>query len=134
MRRAASPVPTLLAVALAACLTGSDSVTVVRAGVWGGTGVEMTVSATETKTEFDCAHGVIRGTIPVSDGRFDVAGTFVTEGGPTPDDETRNQHPARYRGTAEARAMTLEVEVEGLGKSGPFSLELGRPARLRKCQ
>src|SRR5437764_579461 len=69
------------------------------AGTWGGKHVSLTIDAGGATLEFDCAHGSLSAPLSLdANGHFDIAGTYVAEGGvmsqePPPD------RPARYSGT-----------------------------------
>lgn len=118
-----------------ACSGPSEVPTQVPSGLWGGDHVTMAVDAAAAQLEFDCAHGSIPGSIPVRDGRFDVAGVFVLEhGGPVVDGEPPQQYPAHYRGSTDGKHMTLTVEADTRGNMGSFALDLGRSGRVVKCQ
>jgi len=85
--------------------------------------------------EFDCGHGTLGQPLGLdADGRFDIRGTLVGEGGPVRKDETENARPARYRGETDGQRMTLEVTIEGGEGAGTFSLTRGGRARLVKCR
>ena len=112
---------------------------VLREGIWGGRGVALRVRAEGAGVEFDCAHGEIEGGVELDgEGRFDVRGTFVPEGGPVsvPVEgvAAEKSFTARYRGRVEGDEMTLEVTVEETG-GGPGTLKLvhGREPGLEKC-
>ena len=107
-------------------------------GVWGGRGVSLQITAAGAEVEFDCAHGTLEQRI-ISDaeGRFEVTGTFITEGGPVRipvDGAAPKGSPATYRGRIAGEQMTLDVTVAGTGaKLMGLSLVRGRPPSLRKC-
>ncbi|HEV2860922.1 MAG TPA: hypothetical protein VGX48_07955 [Pyrinomonadaceae bacterium] len=108
-------------------------------GTWGGRGVVLVVTDEGASVEFDCAHGTIEGRIELdADGRFEVAGTFVPEGGPTsvPADGPAKEKniKARYIGRVEGRKMTLDVKLpETVGGDGALTLTHGQEPRLEKC-
>ena len=104
--------------------------------MWGGDHVAMTVSATATHLEFDCAHGDIPAALMVdARNEFDVAGTFVREhGGPIRDGETADARPARYVGSVSGGAMALTVRLTDTNETiGTFALARGSPGRVVKC-
>jgi hypothetical protein len=124
----------LLLVACAASPYGASRLDRVPNGEWGGEHVRLTVADTGGKIEFDCAHGSLDGPLTLdADGRFDVKGTLVAEGGPVMKDETPKARPARYRGETDGRSMSLEVTLEGGESAGTFSLSRNGPAKLVKC-
>ena len=110
-------------------------------GTWGGRGAVLRVTAEGAEAEFDCAHGAIEGRIELdARGRFDVAGTFVPEGGPVsiPAEGAAKEKSfkARYRGRVEGKKMTLDVavaETSGGGGDDELTLTLGQEPRLEKC-
>lgn len=108
-------------------------------GIWGGRGVVVRVSAEGAEVEFDCAHGTIEGRVELdARGRFDVAGTFVPEGGPVsvPADGALKEKglKARYRGRVEGNKMTLGVTIpETEGEPDELTLTHGQEPRLEKC-
>ncbi len=127
--------PLLLVVACAANPGSATRLDRVPNGDWGGQHVRLSVDDTGGKVEFDCAHGALQQPLTLdSGGRFDVAGTLVGEGGPTPKDETAAARPARYRGTTDGQTMSLEVTLESGESAGTFALGLGRQPRLFKCR
>ena len=122
-------------VLLAAMLSAGDEGRV-EPGDWGGRGARLTVDKDRARLELDCAHGSLEA-MTLEKGRFDVAGRFVREhGGPIRKDEAEDAVSARYRGSVQGHAMTLEVVLEeGGGQTlGPFELTLGGNARLMKCR
>jgi hypothetical protein len=127
--------PLLLVVACAAGPGAASRVDRVPQGEWGGEHVRLTVTDAGGTIEFDCAHGSLDAPLTLgADGRFDVKGTLVAEGGPTRKDDTENASPARYRGSSDARQMRLEVTLESGESAGTFSLVKSGPARLFKCR
>lgn len=118
----------------------TEEVKMLAKGTWGGRHVGVSVTADGAEFEFDCAHGTVDGPIELdADGRFDVAGTFVPEGGPASvpvDGEARRQknHSARYRGRVQGTRMTLSVTVAQTGGGiDALTLTRGQPPSLEKC-
>ncbi|HEV2764008.1 MAG TPA: hypothetical protein VGV38_13580 [Pyrinomonadaceae bacterium] len=110
----------------------------VAAGTWGGRSVRLTVTdGGNAAVEFDCAHGTLKELQLDAGGSFDVAGTFVAEGGPAREDEGEQPKgkPARYSGQVEGDRMTLRVRLEGSDVRLPsFTLTRGEQGSLTKCQ
>jgi hypothetical protein len=104
--------------------------------VWGGDHIEMEVSRTGARIEFDCAHGTIDEPLRAdAKGAFKVKGTFTPErSGPTRDDNPPAPK-ATYSGTITDAAMTLRIVIEG-GDAQGTSYELTRDRRgnVRKCR
>jgi hypothetical protein len=108
----------------------------VALGLWGGAHVNLFVTDTGGKLEYDCAHGTIDQPFVVdSSGRFDLAGTHTREhGGPIVSDEKADKRPARYTGMTDGQTMTLTVTVTGETESpGTFELTRGQAGRILKC-
>lgn len=104
-------------------------------GVWGGPHINIEVGEKSAKIEYDCANGVIDGPLVVdTNGSFNLRGTHRLErGGPVrADGETKGQ-PATYTGSIKGNTMTLTLRI-GDGDAESFTLEKGKPGRLRKCK
>jgi hypothetical protein len=104
-------------------------------GAWAGDHVSLTVGEAGAIVEFDCAHGTLDGQLRLDqNGAFNVAGTFVREGGPVRLDPPPLIIPARYAGVVEGGSMTLTVTTTDQPQLiGPYSLKLGGTPRLMKC-
>jgi hypothetical protein len=109
--------------------------TSVDPGLWGGDHVTMTVGATSTHLEFDCAHGDIPGVLSVNNGDLVANGTFVREhGGPIRVDDQTDQHPALYSGQVSSGKMNLSIRLTDSGEVvGSFDLIHGSAGRVVKC-
>ena len=118
--------------ALVACHSSSatDPVSVpsTLTGKWGGpsVGIDATVSPATAHFDF-CAEGTLTAPILLTpDGRFDVAGTYVRNVGPSIQAKS-----ARYVGLWRPTTLTITVFLsEPLGPNnsdvvGPFDLTLG---------
>jgi len=126
--------PLLLAVACTSNPGGASRLERVPNGEWGGAHVRLTVADAGGTIEFDCAHGSLDEPLVLDrDGRFDVKGRLVAEGGPTRENEAENARLARYHGDSDVRQMSLEVTLEGGESAGTFLLAKGGTARLFKC-
>ena len=108
----------------------------VAAGTWGGPHVRLDVNSEGARVEFDCAHGTLDAPLVLTDGRFDVAGTFVPErGGPVRIDEVERGQPARFSGRVEGTRMTLAVTLTDTKEAlDTFTLAHGAEADLFKCK
>jgi hypothetical protein len=103
-------------------------------GEWGGKGVRLSVEDAGAAIEFDCAHGKLREPLALdANGRFDVEGILVEEGGPDRIEDAGDARPARYRGDVEGERMRLEVILEGGRSFGSFRLLKGAGVKLVKC-
>jgi hypothetical protein len=105
-------------------------------GNWGGDHIAMTVGATSTHIELDCAHADVPTAFGTNErGEFSVAGTFVREhGGPIRIGEIADAHPATFAGSVTATAMVLTIRLaDSSDVIGPFSLARGAIGRVVKC-
>ena len=114
----------------------SGEVLSIEETVWGGMHVRLVIKASGAEVEFDCAHGEITEPFKTDrQGRFDLSGTFIREGGPTRLDESESGEPARYSGKVTGATMTLVVTLtDSNQKLDALSLRRGNPGRLRKCK
>lgn len=129
----------LSAVAIACSNSSTDPVVpgTLGPGKWGGPSVGLTVTATEAAAHFDfCAEGTLPVPILLTpDGRFDVAGTYVRNIGPSIAAKS-----ARYVGLWRPSLVTLTVILSdplGPGEStivGPFDMRPDQPGPpVRPC-
>ena len=104
-------------------------------GTWGGDHAALTITATGSSIEFDCAHGTMPAPLTLNRDTFDVAGEYVQEhGGPIRSDDNAPRQPARYSGTVSGRTMTLRVRLTETAQDlGAFTLTLGSAGRVFKC-
>jgi len=109
----------------------------VLTGKWGGPSVGLDATASPATAHFDfCAEGTIPTPILLTpDGRFDVAGTYVRNIGPSIQSKS-----ARYVGLWRATSLTMTVFLsDPIGPNnsdvvGPFDLELGKDGPpIRPC-
>src|SRR5215472_8384380 len=129
-------VPALVLVGLAACST-SPTMPSLSLGPWGGDHVSLTVAASSSHLEFDCAHGDIPAPVTLdARNQFYVSGTFVRDRGgpiqvpPPPPDS----HPAVYSGFVSGDVMTLTAQLTDTQTLiGVFTLLRGSPGRLLRC-
>lgn len=107
------------------------------AGVWGGVGIQMTVTPTRSTLDFGCDVGSIDGAVALnSSGGFLVSGFYAFGvGGPRqPTDPPLTPHATRYEGTTDGKTLRLSVFLTDLSrKIGDYELVLGRPASLDRC-
>jgi len=108
----------------------------VSAGTWGAMGVNMEVTDSGARIEYDCAHGTIDQPLLLdADGRLDVKGHHFREhGGPIRQGEESNGEPVRYVGQVTGDTLTLEVKPEGSDTPiGNHQLVRGKMGRIHKC-
>lgn len=106
----------------------------VAKGIWGGENVRMEVTDDGANLQFSCSSGAIDGPLPITDGKFEVKGTFTRQTpGPTRENGPKPQ-PATFRGSVDNEKMALTVTLaESKELLGEFTLELGKPGRVRRC-
>ena len=104
--------------------------------VWGGDHIEMEVTRSGARLEFDCAHGTIDEPLrPDPQGAFKLKGTFTPERGGPSRDENRPAPRATYSGTIYGTAMALKVVVEGGDAKGTiYELVRDQRGNVRKCR
>jgi hypothetical protein len=125
-----------LACGMAASPTKAARPSALPDGSWGGEHIAITVGATGSKIDFDCAHGRIDGAFALDAvGEFELSGTFSKEhGGPIRRDEREQRLPAIYAGRVSGERMTLSVHLkDGNVDLGEFILVRDKTPRLVKC-
>ena len=104
--------------------------------IWGGDHVEMEVTASDARLEFDCAHGTIDEPLRAdSKGAFQAKGTLTPErSGPSRDGASRTAK-VTYSGTIAGDAMTLRIGADGQDPQGTtYQLTRDRRGNVRKCR
>lgn len=106
-------------------------------GVWGGDHLGLTISDTDARLEFDCAHGEIPRRLTVNTaGRASVEGIYVQErGGPERVGQEPERQAARYDAHLDGQTLTLTVTLTKPGTTvGSFTLTRGRAPVVKKCR
>lgn len=129
---------TVLMISLFACNLGTPSAQKpVAMGVWGGKGIEMTVTANGARIDYGCDSGTIDGRLRSDPrGRFFARGTHAFgRGGPRkPGDPAPRARQARYEGVRNGDKLELTVLLPELNRNlGKFILRLGQRATLERC-
>jgi hypothetical protein len=108
----------------------------VATGTWGGDHMRLEVLESGARIEYDCARGEITGSLDLTRGRFDNAGTFLRTGsGPIVAGRNAEPRPARYQGSVTAKRMTVVVTLTDRSQQiGTFTLTQGHEGRLWKCR
>ena len=105
--------------------------------IWGGDHVEMEVTASDARLEFDCAHGTIDEPLrPDSKGVYQAKGTYTPErSGPSRDGNASRTAKVTYAGTIAGDAMTLRIGADGQDTpSTTYQLTRDRRGNVRKCR
>ena len=105
-------------------------------GIWGGSGILLTVEERKVLIEYACADGEISGRP-----QMDKLGNFIANGfhaaargGPIRLGEKTVRQPARYEGRISGKTMTLKVILlENNEVIGEFHLKKDANPRLRRC-
>jgi len=131
----------LIALVASGCEMGAHgteptSLDALKAGVWGGQHIAMTVAASRTDIEFDCAKATVDGAIEIDrDGAFAATGTFFQErpGPTTPEGPPRR--PMRLTGTVKGDDMQVRVVLTDRDEdAGTYTLTFGGSVRITKCR
>jgi len=127
----------LLVLLGSSCSKVSGPSDTVRQGVWGGDGIQMTVTATGASIDYGCDAGTVDEPLTFDlNERFSLQGTYAFgRGGPREaGDPPSKLHAARYEGTSDGRRLTLTVVLPDLARmAGEYRLEFGRQGSLDRC-
>jgi hypothetical protein len=129
---------TIIFISLFACSVATESAQdSVTGGVWGGKGIQLTLTDSGGTIDYGCDSGTIEGRLRTdSHGRFVARGTHVFgTGGPrSPGDAAPKSHAARYEGVRKGDRMELTVELPELKRTvGKFTLRRGQRPTLERC-
>lgn len=103
-------------------------------GMWGGTHVGLTLTASGGTLEYDCAAGTIAAVVPGQGGRFEAEGTHTPgHGGPVREGEVMPTYRARFSGSVASERMRLQGTVENGVVLGPFELRRGAEPQIFRC-
>jgi hypothetical protein len=128
----------LVLISFFACQVGTESSgDRVPTGVWGGKGIQLTVTEKGADIDYGCDSGTIEGRLKTdARGRFVAIGTHVFgTGGPrNPGDPAPRSRQARYEGVRTGNKLELTVELPELNRNlGKFTVELGQRPSLERC-
>ena len=129
---------TVLVISLFACNVGTPSAQEpVPTGVWGGKGIQLTVTENGAGIDYGCDSGTIEGRLKSdSRGKFSARGTHLFgRGGPRNEgDPPRKPRQARYEGVRKGDKLELTVLLPDLNRDlGTFTLRLGERPILERC-
>ncbi|MGB8510549.1 MAG: hypothetical protein WCD76_19400 [Pyrinomonadaceae bacterium] len=105
-------------------------------GIWGGTGIRMTVENDGATIEYDCGGGSIDGPLALNRrGGFDLKGKHARgHGGPIRLGEPSNEQTARYTGKVSGKVMNLTVKLANSNEAmATYTLRQGVEPRLHRC-
>jgi len=116
---------------------GGSAQATLPTGIWGGQGIQLTVTDDGARVDYGCDSGTIDARVQLdSSGKFTARGTHTFgQGGPRRrDDPAVKVHKASFGGIHEGKTLRLTVLLPDLErKLGDFALELGRRAVLDRC-
>ena len=129
---------TFVVMSFFACHVGTQTAQEpVPAGVWGGKGIQLTVTATGAAIDYGCDSGTIDEPLRSDPrGKFSAHGSHAFgRGGPRqPGDPAPKARQARYEGTRKGDSLQLTVTLPELNrKLGEFSVQLGQRPTLERC-
>jgi hypothetical protein len=136
MRNTSWSAAALLVLGFNAGASGSSQATL-PTGIWGGQGIQLTVTDDGARLDYGCDSGTIDGRVQLdSSGKFVARGSHTFgQGGPRGrGDSAVKVHKASFEGTQEGKTLRLTVLLPELKrKLGDFALQLGRRASLERC-
>jgi hypothetical protein len=129
---------TILLLSLFACnLETPSAQEPVPTGLWGGKGMQLTVTANGAEIDYGCDSGTIEGRLRTdSHGKFSVRGTHLFgSGGPRqPGQPAPKPREARYEGVRNGDKLELTVLLPELNRNlGKFTLQRGQRPTLERC-
>ncbi len=128
----------LTIVAMAACARSSSEpppADHLAIGTWGAEGAAVVVGDRQVHVHLGCTKGDFVRPTTLTDGRFNVEGTYVLRAFPV---QLGPALPARFTGVVRGSLLTLAVAVNDtverqLVALGPVTIVLGREPRMGPC-
>jgi hypothetical protein len=108
----------------------------VAPGIWGGTGVNLTVEKEGVKIQYDCAEAEITEKLMIDKkGSFSVEGTYLRHNpGAIRLKFKPKKQPAKFVGKITDKKMILKVILtESDEEIGDHTLQKDKPAKLHRC-
>ena len=104
-------------------------------GTWGGDGAGVIVADTSMHVHIGCTFGDVSGRVPLVNGAFDVAGSYMLRAYPITVGPTV---PARFTGRVTGRIATITVTVNDTVQhqtvvKGPVAVSFGATPQLGPC-
>jgi hypothetical protein len=128
----------VLVMSLFACQAGTQTAQEpIPTGVWGGVGIQLTVTARGAAVDYGCdSRSIDERLLADSRGKFSARGSHVFgRGGPRqPGDPAPKSRQARYEGMRKGDTLQLNVLLPDLNrKLGEFTLRMGQRPTLERC-
>lgn len=103
-------------------------------GNWGGEGVALVASDTQTTLNFDCGSGEINKKVILSSNKFSEKGTYLQIFGNVPVNYDAKPRPVLYEATLADDTMTLTMKSDdGKTTLGTYSLKKGAFGKINRC-
>ena len=104
-------------------------------GTWGGEGAGMIVADTSMHLHIGCTYGDVSGRVPVVNGEFDTAGSYMLRAYPIAVGPTL---PARFTGQVIGKSATITVTIDDTVAHqtvvrGPVLVTYGDQPQLGPC-
>lgn len=104
-------------------------------GTWGGDAAGMIVSDTSMHLHVGCTYGDVSGRVAVTNGSFDVSGSYLLRAYPIAVGPTV---PARFTGKVTGNVATITATIDDTVQhqtvvKGPVVVTLGETPRLGPC-
>ena len=104
-------------------------------GTWGGDAAGMIVSDTSMHLHIGCTYGDVSGRVAVTNGGFDVSGSYMLRAYPIAVGPTV---PARFTGKVTGNVATITATIDDTVQhqtvvKGPVTVTLGETPRLGPC-
>jgi hypothetical protein len=133
--RSSTLVIALLVVACSGGTTAPPSDGALPLGTWGGENSGMIVSDTAMHLHVACTYGDVSGRIPLANGQFDVAGSYLLRAYPIAIGPTM---PARFAGRVDGGKATVTVTVNDTVEHkpvvlGPVVVTWGTEPKMGPC-
>jgi hypothetical protein len=105
-------------------------------GVWGGTGIGLTIGAESVKIEYDCAEAEIKQKfVTDAGGNFNLDGFYKRQPPMIRVDMVVKPQAANFQGVIDGSTMRLKVTLtETKQLIGEYTLKRGEDPELRKCR
>lgn len=103
-------------------------------GNWGGEGVALVASGTQTTLNFNCGSGEINKKVILSANKFSEKGTFLQIFGNIPVNFDAKPQPVLYEATLADDTLTLTMKSEdGKITLGTYSVKKGAFGKINRC-
>ncbi|HKP69118.1 MAG TPA: hypothetical protein VJV05_07535 [Pyrinomonadaceae bacterium] len=130
---------TALMMSMLACQVGETRMAnePVPTGVWGGKGIQLTVTEEGGLIDYGCDSGTIDQRLQTdSHGKFSAKGAHIFgRGGPRrPGDAASKPRDAQYEGVRKEDELEITVRLPELDRNvGTFTVRLGQSPTLERC-